>query len=100
MLSNWRHSGFQVFCGNCVSPNDETATENLARYIIRACFSQERMTYLPEESKVIYESKEAQKEKVFDALEWMAAMSSHVPDKGEQMMHISAIECARKAHCF
>jgi len=44
------------------------------------------MTYLPEESKVIYESKDAQKEKVFDALEWMAAMSSHVPDKGEQMV--------------
>ena len=44
------------------------------------------MTYLPEESKVIYESKDAQKEKVFDALEWMAAMSSHVPHKGEQMV--------------
>jgi hypothetical protein len=29
----------------------------IARYIIRASFSQERMTYLPEESKVIYGSK-------------------------------------------
>jgi hypothetical protein len=52
------------------------------------------MTYLPEESKVIYESKacprrrsrNGQGEKVFDALEWLAAMSSHVPDKGEQMV--------------
>jgi len=60
--------------------------EKLARYIIRASFSQERITYLPEESKVIYQSKDAQKEKVFDALEWLAAMSSHVPDKGEQMV--------------
>jgi len=28
--------------------------ENLARYIIRASFSQERMTYRPEESPIIY----------------------------------------------
>jgi hypothetical protein len=40
------------------------------------------MTYLPEASKVIYQSKDAQKEKVFDALEWLAAMSSRVPHKG------------------
>jgi hypothetical protein len=33
--------------------------ENLARYIIRASFSQERMTYLPEESRIIYRSKDS-----------------------------------------
>ena len=33
MLSSWRHSGFHVFCGNRISPNDETAMENLARYM-------------------------------------------------------------------
>jgi len=36
ILSSWRHSGFNVFCGNRISPNDETAMENMARYIIRA----------------------------------------------------------------
>ena len=46
MLSTWRHSGFHVFCGNRISPNDDTAVENLARYIIRPSFSQERMQYL------------------------------------------------------
>ena len=54
--------------------------ENLARYIIRASFSQERMTYIPEESKVIYRSKDDKNEKDFDALEWIAAMASHVPN--------------------
>ena len=68
--------------------------ENLARYIIRAFlsrlfpidrrgFSQERMIYVRDESKVIYQSKDGKNEKVFDALEWLAAMCSHVPDKGE-----------------
>ena len=41
------------------------------------------MTYIPEESKVSYQSKDGKEEKVFDALEWLAAMCSHVPNKGE-----------------
>ena len=60
--------------------------ENLARYIIRASFSQERMSYIPEESKVRYQSKEGKQKKEFDALEWIAAMASHVPNRGEQMV--------------
>ncbi len=67
-------SGFNVFCGARIKPGDEAGMENLARYIIRASFSQERMTYIPEESKVVYESKDGKDEKVFDALEWLAAM--------------------------
>jgi len=87
MLLSWRHSGFNVFCGPRIQPGDQQAMENLARYIIRASFSQERMTpyhvrgrlYIPEESKVSYQSKDGKGEKVFDALEWLAAMCSHPP---------------------
>ena len=53
MLSSWRHSGFNVFCGNRISPNDDTAMENLAHYIIRASFSLERMQYLDQEGTEI-----------------------------------------------
>jgi len=86
MLISWCHSGFNVFCGPRIQPGDEEAIENLARYIIRASFSQERMTYIPEDSKVIYQCKDGKEEKVFDALEWLAAMCSHVPNKGDQMV--------------
>jgi hypothetical protein len=94
MLSNWRHSGFRVFCGNRLGLEDEMGMENLARYIIRASFSQERMQYLAEPSKVVYRAKDGTEEKVFDgpvsstgqALEWLAAMCSHIPDRGEQMV--------------
>ncbi len=44
------------------------------------------MSYLREGAKVVYESKDGKHEKVFNALEWLAAMSSHVPEKGEQMV--------------
>ena len=86
MVSAWRHSGFNVFCGSRIQPGSEDAIENLARYIIRASFSQERMTYIPEESKVVYRSKDGKEERIFDALEWLAAMCSHVPNKGQQMV--------------
>jgi hypothetical protein len=42
------------------------------------------MTYLPEESKVIYESKDGKGEKVFEALKWLTTVGSHVPDRGER----------------
>jgi hypothetical protein len=60
--------------------------ENLARYIIRASFSQERMQYLDEEAEVVYKSKDGKDTKVFPALEWLAAMCSHIPNRGEQMV--------------
>lgn len=58
LLSSWRHSGFHVFCGNRISPNDETAVENPVRYIIRASFSRESIQYLDQEAKVVYSSKD------------------------------------------
>jgi hypothetical protein len=60
--------------------------ENLARYIVRAFFYQERMVYASEDRRVVYRGKDGKKEKTFDALEWMAAICSHVPNKGEQMV--------------
>jgi hypothetical protein len=30
MLSTWRQSGFNAFCGARISPKDDTAMENLA----------------------------------------------------------------------
>jgi hypothetical protein len=94
MLSTWRHSGFNAFCGNRISPKDDTTMENLARYIIRASFSQERMQYLDQEGKVVYaaeacpgrRSGDGKSSKVFPALEWLAAMCSHIPNRGEQMV--------------
>jgi hypothetical protein len=86
LLDKWRHSGFNVFFGPRILPRQEKSMENLARYIIRASFSQERMTYHRETGQVEYKSKDGSQAKVFDALEWLAAMCSHVPNKGEQMV--------------
>ena len=86
LLSGWRHSSFHVFCGKRIFPKDQTSLENLARYIIRASFSQERMRYLADEGTVIYAAKDGNDKKAFDASEWLAAMCSRVPNRGEQMV--------------
>ena len=44
------------------------------------------MTYIPEESTLLYPSKDGKRENIFEALEWLAALCSHVPNKGEQMV--------------
>ena len=45
LLDKWRHTGFNVYCGPRLFPWQRRSMENLACYIIRASFSQERMTY-------------------------------------------------------
>jgi len=87
----WRHSGFGVYCGKAIWPHNEEGLENLARYIIRASFSQERMAYIPandssDGAKVVYESKDGKTSKIFDALDWLAQLITHIPNKGEQMV--------------
>jgi hypothetical protein len=54
MMMCWRHLEFNVYSGPRIQPSADEVMENLARYIIPASFSQERMTYIPEESKVLY----------------------------------------------
>jgi hypothetical protein len=60
--------------------------ENLGRCIIRASFSQKRIDYDAQTATVVYKCKDGRRQKSFDALEWLAAMCSHVPYKGEQMV--------------
>jgi hypothetical protein len=45
LLDKWRHTGFNVYCGSRILPWQKKSMENLAQYIIRASFSQERMAY-------------------------------------------------------
>jgi hypothetical protein len=41
LIMSWRLSGFNVHCGPRIQPGDEEAMENLARYVVRASFSQD-----------------------------------------------------------
>jgi len=51
LILSWRHSGFHVHCGPRIQPGDDEAMENLARYVVRASYSQERMTCISEDPR-------------------------------------------------
>ena len=60
--------------------------ENIARYIIRASFSVERLSYIRDDSKVIYKSKNGKDTKEFAVLDFIVCIASHIPNKNEQMV--------------
>jgi len=74
-MMNWQHSGFNIYCGQPVSPFDDESVERLSQYIVRAPLSQERMTYIPEykssdgTAKVIYDGKTTKRNETFTALD-------------------------------
>lgn len=75
LIQSWKHTGFSVYSGKRINPKDSRSTENLARYSIRASFSQDRMKYYPDSPMVTYESKYGKNIAEFDPLQWMAALA-------------------------
>ena len=59
-MTSWRHTEFHVHVGARIFPEDEIDLGNLAKYIFRASFFQERMLWIPAEksadgsAKVVY----------------------------------------------
>jgi hypothetical protein len=45
------------------------------------------MQFLDQEGKVVYAAKDGKSVKVIPAMEWLAAMCSHLPNQGEQTVH-------------
>jgi hypothetical protein len=68
-----------------INANDEKGKVNLAQYIIKAPVSQEKMTYDRENQKVIYKSKHGTI--AYEPLDWIAAITSHIPNKWSQSVH-------------
>jgi hypothetical protein len=82
-------SGFQVYIGDRIYPSGKTGLGNRARYIVRACFSQERMNYIQDKgsddgaTKVVYISQN-RKSKKNNALDWLTRLVTHLPSRYEQ----------------
>ena len=91
-MDSWYHSGFHVYCGGSMEADDQVGVERLARYIIRAPISQERMRYVPSDetfqgiAQVLYTGKNGGVQERFPAVDWLARLVTHIPNKGEQMV--------------
>ena len=53
LMESWEHSGFNIDASVRIGAEDATGRENLARYLIRAPFSGEKITYNATEGTVI-----------------------------------------------
>jgi hypothetical protein len=80
-LLAWHHSGFNVHIGERVQPEEKARREHLARYLVRAPLALDKLTYLPEEGKVIYGPRNDRK--LLHPLDFLAELTQHIPDHYE-----------------
>ena len=102
IMQNWIHPGFSVFQGERIDPDDHQARQRVAGYLVHPPISLERLRYRLETGQVIYYGRrsgdaESAPARIFPALDFLAALCSHVPDSGQQLVrHYGALANARR----
>jgi len=95
ILDNFRHPGFSVHLGPQIAAEDTQARERTASYLLHAPFSLERMSFEKTEGTIIYQGKCQfghhavrlnQGFIEFTPLDFLAAVTSFIPDKGQQLV--------------
>ena len=80
-----KHTGFNVH--SKVRARDRKETERVGKYMIRPLLSLQRLSFDETEGKVYYQYDKSQpKEERMDYLEFIARVTSHIPDKGQVMV--------------
>ncbi|MDH4270831.1 MAG: transposase [Candidatus Aminicenantes bacterium] len=81
-LLSWRHTGFNVHSRVRVKTKKEA--ERVGKYMIRPLLSLERLSLDEREGQICYRyGKEAREVEGMDYLEFIARVTSHIPDKGQ-----------------
>jgi transposase len=96
-LLSWRHSGFSI--DNSVRILDESAQENLAEYIARPPISLAKIRYEPFKGRVLFHTTYSEYFKenlhMFDALDFIAELTQHIPPKGLQLIRRYGLYASR-----
>ena len=81
-IMGWRHTGFNVHSKVRAKTREEA--ERVGKYMIRPLLSLKRLFFEEKEGKVTYRyGKEVEKVERMDYLEFIARVTSHIPDKGQ-----------------
>ena len=94
-MRTWRHSGFHVYVGPSILKKEDAVRVGL--YIVRAPASASRLQ-LAEGGLLKYLAKGSLPSdrcdtlfeptgQILDPLEWIAKVTSHIPEKGAQLLH-------------
>ena len=86
-MLNWPHSGFHAHDGVWAAGDDKEFTVRLARYCARNPVALSRMEYDEQDASVTYHSDKptgpTAGSETTDALEFLARLTSHIPEKGQ-----------------
>jgi len=103
-MRSWPHSGFSVDNSVYLSPGDTSGLERLAQYILRCPFSLARVVRLTDGGSVVYRAEQdhcrrfpgpasadlrggpRRNFQVFSALDFLAELTQHIPEKGEHLV--------------
>jgi ribosomal protein S27E len=81
-ILSWRHTGFSVH--SRVRAKAKKEAERVGKYMIRPLLSLERLSLNEKRAQVCYRyGKKARKLEWMDYLEFIARVTSHIPDKGQ-----------------
>jgi hypothetical protein len=84
-LLSWRHTGFSVH--SRVRAKTKPEAEQVGKYMIQPILAQGRLTFLEPEGKIGYRyDQDARDQETMDYLEFVARVTSHIPDKGQVMV--------------
>ncbi len=87
-LLSWRNSGFSI--DNSVHLTDAKSKESLAEYIARPPLSLKKVRYEPFKGKVLFHTKYSEyfgeNTHLFDALEFLAELTQHIPPRRVQLI--------------
>jgi len=81
-IAGWRHSGFSVHSKVRAETREEA--ERVGKYMRRPLLSLKRLSSSEKEGKLSYRyGREAEELEHMDYLEFIARLTSHIPDKGQ-----------------
>ena len=88
LIRSWRHSGFNVFVGEAIGPEEGQTIGHIARYLLRAPVSLERLWYNPEAGTVTIRplAGEGNAPVELEVLEFIARLILHIPDFHERQV--------------
>ena len=84
-ILRWRHTGFHVH--SKVRATSKQEAERVGKYMIRPILSLKKLSLDKAEGKVCYQyGKDSSELEQMDYLEFIARVTSHIPDKGQVMI--------------
>jgi hypothetical protein len=84
-ILSWRHTGFNVH--SLVRTKTKPEAERVGKYMIRPLLALERLSFLEPEGKVGFRwGRDGAEQETMDYLEFIARVTSHIPDKGQVMV--------------